>query len=222
MLRVILLWLAAPGAIFTGLFVVRNVSFTFLLFYVGVCVLIPVTDLILLRKQRVGETLASLGFKDIRKNLAQALSAGVLVAGAVYFFFTLLQLQIMDISSVQTILKDWNIDAAYSFWFVPVMVLANSVVEELYWRGYIFAKLLKQRSGTMTVVLSSLFYASYHLLTTVALFSVKYAILCTGSIFAAGLAWGYIRLRTGSIWFPVITHFFADLGIMLVYLRFFT
>jgi membrane protease YdiL (CAAX protease family) len=126
-----------------------------------------------------------------------------------------------NLNTTGEVLKTWNIDKKSILWLVPVMVIANSVVEEIYWRGYVFLKLKETVKPLTAVVLSSLFYASYHLLTTGALFSFNYALLCTAAIFTAGFFWAFIRLKTNSIWFPIITHLFADLGVMLVYIRYF-
>jgi len=216
------MWLAAPAVIAVGLFVLRSVAATFVLFYIGVCILIPFTDLVVLGKRKTGETLTSLGFRNLKKNISPALVTGTVVGVLVVLFFTLLQKEIMDIGSVRATLARWNVGGNHLFWFVLTMVLANSVVEEFYWRGYILSRLMERGNGPGAVILSSLFYASYHVLTTGALFSLKYAAICTFSIFTAGLAWGFIRLRTGSLWVPVITHLFADLGIMIVFLKYFS
>ncbi len=40
-------------------------------------------------------------------------------------------------------------------------------------------------------------------------------------IFGIGFFWGYMRKKYDSIFFPVISHLLADLGIMLIYFKYF-
>jgi len=216
------LWLPAPLAIFTGLYLFKNVSAAFVLFYCGVCLLIPFIDLMVIQGRKPIECLRYLGFRKFRGAILISFFSGAVLCFLIYYFFVLLQERIMNLETTGEVLKTWNIDRRSILWLVPVMVIANSLVEEVYWRGYIFLKLRETVSPLATIFLSSLFYASYHLLTTGALFSLNYALLCTSAVFAAGVFWAWIRYKTNSILVPLITHFFADLGVMLVYIRYFS
>ncbi|OPX29262.1 MAG: hypothetical protein B1H09_06550, partial [Gemmatimonadaceae bacterium 4484_173] len=75
--------------------------------------------------------------------------------------------------------------------------------------------------GNKTVILlSSAFYTSYHVITTGILFPPGYAAVSTVLVFGAGVLWGTVRVKTGSILFPLVTHLFIDLAIMAAYLKF--
>jgi CAAX protease family protein len=94
-----------------------------------------------------------------------------------------------------------------------------------FWKKFIgmdmfLKKLILKFSSRNTILISSLFYASYHFLTTSSFFNVIIGASLTFSIFIVGLIWGFLRFKMKSIYVLLINHIFADLGIMLVYLRF--
>jgi membrane protease YdiL (CAAX protease family) len=70
------------------------------------------------------------------------------------------------------------------------------------------------------VILSSLFYASYHLITTANLFSMRVGILFTIVICFAGVFWATIRAKSGSLYGSIASHFLADAAVMIIYVVF--
>ena len=221
MTQLLFFWLAAPASIATGLFLFKSAAVTFILFHGVVCLLIPFVDLAVIRGYRADRIALYLGFENLRRNILPALLAGISLCAAVFLFFVLLQGRIMDLSAVQTLLLEWGIHPSDTLWFFSVMVVLNSVVEEIYWRGFIFSRLREHVNPGMTVFLSSIFYASYHGMTTGALFTPVYAVICTTAVFLGGTFWGYMRLRRNTVWYGVVTHLMVDFGIMLVYLKYF-
>ena len=107
----------------------------------------------------------------------------------------------------------------YSF-LVSMMILGNAFLEEFFWRGYIVSKLSPLYSKRAVILFSAFFYTSYHAITTGVLFPFQYAVLSTSLVFSAGIVWGTVRVKTGSILFPVITHGFIDLAVMVTYLKY--
>ncbi|MCP1310571.1 CPBP family intramembrane glutamic endopeptidase [Paenibacillus tyrfis] len=72
-------------------------------------------------------------------------------------------------------------------------------------------------SPAMAVFLTSLFYSLYHVLSIVPIFERPWNIVLVLPVFAAGLFWGWMRLRHASLTGSVLSHSFADAGIMCVY-----
>lgn len=82
------------------------------------------------------------------------------------------------------------------FW-IAVVVFAP-VFEEVFFRGFIFAGLLHSPLRAFgTIVLTSLVFASLH---------IQYDLLAMAQIFILGLVLGIVRLKTGSLWSPIIVH----------------
>ena len=219
MIALILTMCLAPASIATGLLFFRSAGLTFLLFHGGVCLLVPLTDLL---SQNVSLTvfLKNCGFRASRKMLVSSLIWGVCIFTAVFAFFSFFEGRIWDSTEISEVISRWGINTMNPLLFLAVMVFGNSFLEEFFWRGYIVHKLSSFFGKRGVILISAFFYSSYHAITTGALFSLQYAIVSTMAVFAAGVVWGTVRVKTASILFPVITHLFADLSIMAAYLKF--
>lgn len=207
----------APGAVALGLFVFRSVAVTFALFHGCVCLMLPMLHMVF-RREKPGTFFRSLGLVSTPGGVLPALLWGMASFAAVFAFFSVLRGHIWDAPEVSHTLSMWGIQRIHPILFVSMMVVGNGFLEEFFWRGYALRRLMEQVSPRSALVLSSLFCASYHVMTTGALFSLSYAVVSVASIFFAGLVWGGIRMKTGSLLLPVVTHVFIDLAIMAVYL----
>ncbi|GAI71816.1 unnamed protein product, partial [marine sediment metagenome] len=94
----------------------------------------------------------------------------------------------------------------------------DTLLEELYWRGFMHQKLAKKRRPGPVILLTALFYSLYHFLSVIPLFAWPFNVMMVIPVFLAGLIWGYMRYRSGSLLGSIICHALADTGIMAVYL----
>lgn len=221
LISIILLWLVAPVSIYLGLIVFNSISFTFITFYGLVCIAIPIIDFVLIRKMDFREYLRTIGFKNFKQTALPATLLGIFFGLFILGFFIGLEKSVLKIEDMQAVLTQWNIDKKYVIPFMFMMIFTNSVCEEIYWRGYIYHKLNSNYSPVLVIVLTAFFYASYHPITILNLFPVLFAILFAVIIFGIGIFWGYMRRKYDSLFFPVISHMFADLGIMMIYFIYF-
>ncbi len=219
MTGLILAMCLAPAAITVGLVLCRSAVLTFLFFYVGVCLLLPVLDAFI-HNTSTAAFFKNYGFRTGRSSVVSLLLYGGFVFAAVFLLFSLLQGKIWDSTEISLVLSEWGINRMNPVVFVSVMVLANAFLEEFFWRGYIIHKLSVFYGNKTVILLSSAFYTSYHVITTGILFPPGYAAVSTVLVFGAGVLWGTVRVKTGSILFPLVTHLFIDLAIMAAYLKF--
>jgi len=220
MLIVIFLSLLAPLSIYFGLIIQESTALTFLLFYGGVCLVIPIVDLKFIRKLPTKTVFQTLGFQNLRKTILPSLILGFSYLMFIVLFFHVLQDHVLNVEETRATLHAWDFNREYVTLLLFLMIFANSIVEELYWRGYIFFRFQEKVKPGKVILLTSLFYASYHLITTINLFSLLYGLIFSTVIFGIGLFWGYLRQKYDSIYVVMISHLMADLGIMLVYLRY--
>lgn len=219
MTLLIILMCLAPVSIAVGLILFKSAGLTFLLYHFGVCLVLPVSD-VLIHRISLATFFQNCGFRGSRKMLVSSLLWGVSLFAIVFLLFSLFQGQIWDSTAISLAISEWGISKMNTVFLVSMMVLGNAVFEEFFWRGYIVHKLSFFCREKALILLSSFFYTSYHAITTGALFSLPYAVLCTSLVFGAGIVWSTVRVRTGSILFPIITHLFIDLAIMVVYLKY--
>lgn len=222
MFVVFLLWLLAPLSIYLGLIIFNSVHLTFILFFGGICLAIPLFDLLVIQKKRLRDFFILLGFQNFKKASLPAVCLGILFCASIYSFFVLLQNYVLDLNHIQFIFDEWRIEKKHIIQLMVIMIIANSVLEEIYWRGYIYNKLESKVKPMNVLLLTSLFYASYHLITTITLFSFLYGLLFSIVIFGIGFFWAFMREKYDSLYFPVISHLLADLGIMLIYFKYFS
>lgn len=91
------------------------------------------------------------------------------------------------------------------FW--AAIVVLGPVFEEVFFRGFLFAGLVRSRLGAAgTVVVTALAFAAIHL---------QYDLYGIATVFAIGLLLGWARLRTGSLTLTIALHVVFNLVAML-------
>ena len=220
LLPVLILLLLPAAAVFTGLVLLNSIFATYILFYGVVCVAVPLLDRVVFRRQTMSEFFRYIGFMNVRKSLLPGLIVGAVFLAAIYLFFMIFSRQLIDTSSMTNALDKWNLDSGNLFVFLFMMIVGNSILEEIYWRGYVFSRLKELTGPRNTVILTALFYTSYHLITTVTLFSVTQGLLLSSAVLLVGVFWACLRIKYESIIPAVISHLLADLGLMLIYLKY--
>ncbi|QHJ69134.1 CPBP family intramembrane glutamic endopeptidase [Planococcus halotolerans] len=205
-MKMILLLIGPTIMMYIGLYVIENVAATFLLFYGWL----------------LGAPLIGRAFPKERMQLSkQGFLLGI-VSGVVFFVFIFggmiwLHEYLLDVESLRELLVYWGFIGPGEIWLVLVLLLLNPVLEEVYWRGYMFEKIRIKGSAAITITVTAAFYTLYHVLTVMQLFEVAYTLVAVLPVLIAGLFWGYIRERTGSITATIIGHGLGDLGIVCVY-----
>jgi membrane protease YdiL (CAAX protease family) len=217
MIVIIFLCLLAPISVFIGSIICRNVLLTIILFHGCVCLLIPTIDLVIIEKTPLNKLVGILGFSNIKVSLYVGLIWGMILFTMICLFFLILHDSIIDSKRIYTLLSSWTFTIENTIFFSIYMVVGNSLLEEFFWRGYLYHKLLKIRGVTFTILLTALFYSSYHVIITMKLYSFLISILFTIVVFAVGTIWGYLRYRLNSVYVTIISHFLADLGLIFTH-----
>ncbi|UFJ41121.1 CPBP family intramembrane metalloprotease [Brevibacillus humidisoli] len=215
-MALILLMFGPTLMIFLGLQVMGSVPITFLLFYSWLFA-VPLWELLVIRRMTLSETFRSLGLSLNRKNLYHGFFSGL------FFFLTILTAGYLfhryafELSHLQRVLAGWNFSGDQVIWLMGIVMFLNPILEELYWRGYMWQKLRTAWSVRAIIVFGSLFYTLYHLLSVLPLMNGPYHVVVIASVFLAGVIWGYMRLIGQSLLGSIVSHMLADLGIMAVY-----
>jgi membrane protease YdiL (CAAX protease family) len=94
----------------------------------------------------------------------------------------------------------------------PVLLWLASVIfapvfEETFFRGFLFAGWLGSHIGAVaTIVLTAVLWAALHM---------QYDLYGMASIFILGIAFGIVRLKTGSLWSTLLMHSAWNLAAMI-------
>ena len=152
-------------------------------------------------------------FSFNKKGLFVALSLGAVIYGVILGGYFLLK-DVFDFGSVATSLSEnAGVDAS-NFLFVSLYIsFANSFLEELFFRGFIFKNLKKHSSVAFAYAFSSLAFALYHVAMMIGWFSLPLTALIIVGLAAGGVIFNYLSERFGTVFVPWGAHMFANFAI---------
>lgn len=96
--------------------------------------------------------------------------------------------------------------------------LVHSLLEEYYWRWFVFGRLRRLIPLWPAIVVSSLGFMGHHVLVLSKYFGwfSPATVLFSLAVAAGGAVWAWIYHRSDSLWGPWLSHLLADAGIFLV------
>lgn len=198
-----------------GLQLMHSVPVTFVLFYSWL-LLVPLIDFLFIQKVPLDETIKQLGLHPRKNSIAVGVVSGVIFGLIIVIPASILTPILFDIHDIQQTLVGWGFSGNKG-WLILILVLVNPLLEELYWRAYVYQKLLRKVSSYAAIGWTALFYTTYHLLSLITLLKWPFPLIALLPVFIAGLFWGYLTRKSNSLIGSVICHALADGGIMAVY-----
>ncbi|MFC5602792.1 CPBP family intramembrane glutamic endopeptidase [Sporosarcina koreensis] len=196
--------------IYIGLIIFNNVPITFLLFY-GWLLFVPLIIYMIGGRQRI----------NLKKHLSVqslwvGLTSGIIFFLAIFGGITILKDSVLNVTELKLILAEWNFTGNLVIWLMIFLIAINPLLEEYYWREFMYNRLLEKVSARQTMVITSFFYSLYHLLSLIFIFNFPFNVIAVFPVFIAGIIWAYLRFKLKSITASIISHSLADLGIMMV------
>ena len=148
-----------------------------------------------------------------KKGILVALSMGIIVYGAILGGYFLLK-DIFDFGGVATSLSsNAGVDSS-NFVFVSIYIsFANSFLEEIFFRGFIFKNLKKHGSLRLAYIFSSLAFALYHVAMMIGWFSFPLTVLLIAGLAIGGTIFNYLSERFETVFVPWGVHMFANFAI---------
>lgn len=99
------------------------------------------------------------------------------------------------------------------------IAVAHSLLEEYYWRWFVFRRLSRHSSLALAIALSSLAFMAHHVVVLYVYLPGQFltaAVPFSLCIAVGGAVWAWMYHRDGSIVSVWISHFFVDAGILFV------
>jgi membrane protease YdiL (CAAX protease family) len=206
---------AGPAVPAFTLLVLGSVWWTFALYHGVVCLLLPLTHALLVRRVGFREHLRDIGLVPLRLHpgslfglaLALATVAGLSLGRAVLLT-----------SRIDLVLASWQAPPERIPLLLTCMLAGNGAAEELYWRGWLHRRLEHWPRRAAAIALAAAAYASYHAVTIGAFVADPLLIVALlAVVFGAGLFFGWLRERWSSVWPPLLAHTGATAGYVLAY-----
>ena len=205
----LLLMLAAPAVVTITLLVFHDVFAVFVLYHLGVCLVLPAVVNLVVRRRGWRSHLAALGLAGpgTRRGLALGAGLAMLLGGAINGFLTLWSGALPTGDAMAVTLAEWGAGPERFGALVLFMCVVNGPAEELFWRGFVATELAALPSRRERLVVPSVCYASYHVATVVLLVrDTVSALIMLVAVLAAGVGWAWLRERTGSVWPAIVSH----------------
>ena len=96
--------------------------------------------------------------------------------------------------------------------------LVHSLMEEYYWRWFVFAQLRRILPPWTAIWVSSAGFMAHHVIVLAIYFgwSSPWTLLFSLAVGVGGLVWGWLYHRHGSLYAPWLSHLLVDAGIYIV------
>jgi len=104
------------------------------------------------------------------------------------------------------------------YWSVAIFIaMANSLLEEWYWRGFVYDQLLQRKlSNPAIVALGGVGFGLHHYFTLIVYFPLSVTLFFTFVTMVAGGAWSMMRLKGVSLVDCYVSHIVADFALLWI------
>jgi membrane protease YdiL (CAAX protease family) len=159
-----------------------------------------------------------------RQGLALGLGFGLLVAAGIFvlYYGILRDTPVFATSSARmhAKLREFGLDSAGGFAvFAFFIAVPHSLLEEYYWRWFVFGRLRQRLTLVPAIALSSTAFMAPHVFALATflggalLLPVLAFTLCVG---AGGAIWAWLYHRSGSLYAPWLSHLVVDAALFVV------
>jgi uncharacterized protein len=120
---------------------------------------------------------------------------------------------------IQAKVAGFGLDAGWKFVALGAFyAVVHSLLEEYYWRWFVFGQLQRVAALWPAIVVSSLGFMAHHVLVLSVYFGWWTAptLLLSAAVAIGGVFWAWLYARTGSLYGPWLSHAIVDAGIFVV------
>lgn len=162
---------------------------------------------------------------DVLKPNKKGFKTALILAIPLYFLIIgayLLLKNVFDFSAITTALTgDVGVNRD-NFIFVALYIsFVNSLLEEFFFRGFIFLGLKKIIKLNLAHVVSALLFALYHIAIMSGWFSIPIFLLAMAGLFAGGIIFNLLNSKFNNIYISWLVHMFANFAINTIGLSLF-
>lgn len=128
----------------------------------------------------------------------------------------------IDRESIINQLSDENPVSPINIIMVGLYVIfINSLIEEFFFRGFVFLRLYELGYKKMAYIFSSILFGIYHIGIFQTWFSEQITLIALAGLIGSGVLFGYLNSKRLDILNSWIAHALADVAIMVIGLQFF-
>ncbi len=169
-----------------------------------------------------GTILHSLRIDSINiKVFKSGIFLGIIIFAGIFSAYMVLGWMI-DFEGIKNELQTKLKITASSFIFVGLYItFINSLIEEFFFRGFIFLKLYQMGYRKAGGIISSVFFGLYHMAIFKTWFPLPIILLSVISLISVGFIFNYLNTRTRNFLNSWIVHIIADSAVITIGLKLF-
>ncbi len=149
-----------------------------------------------------------------KNNYKYGLIIGIITFGLIVGLFFIVKSGI-DFDSVKQRVDEYEITKNIFIFVAIYICFGNALLEEFYFRGYLFGKLQK-KSTLLAYAFSSVLFSVYHLAIFITWFNIGVFMLAFLGLIFAGVFFSYVNHKSKNFINSYIIHIFADIALMVV------
>jgi membrane protease YdiL (CAAX protease family) len=181
-------------------------------------VIIPIIYIKIVKKSNIMEEL-NLRYLDknrFKLGFIFGISSFLIVLAA-YFIFK----GAIDLNGIVSDLQEKNITPANFILIGLYVTLGNSLLEEFFFRGFIFLNLYNMKKEKLAYLYSSMLFGLYHIGIFKAWFNIWLILLCLVGLITVGFIFNWLNTKSNNFINSWLVHIFADSAIILIGLKMF-
>jgi membrane protease YdiL (CAAX protease family) len=157
------------------------------------------------------------------QGVGMGLAFGAAVAAAMFALYALVldssELLARATPPIREKVAGFGIDSGWKYAALGVFYsLCHSLLEEYYWRWFVFGQLRRRTTLTTAVAVSSLGFMAHHVLVLGKFFGFASpsTYVFSACVAVGGAAWAWLYDRTGSLLGPWLSHLLVDAAIFAI------
>ncbi len=163
-------------------------------------------------------TIKKMSFEMNRKEFKPVILLSIFVFLVIMVAFLILN-SFINFDTIQNDFKTrMQISTSQFMWASIYTIFINALIEEIFFRGFIFMNLLKE-NRLLAYLISAGLFAVYHMAIFKTWFSLPIFLLIMFGLFVGGLIFCYFVKKTNSFLASYMIHVSADLAIVLIGIR---
>lgn len=141
--------------------------------------------------------------------------------GVLMVSFILTALLLIDLSSISSVVTEKAEDfgvltPVFYIIFAVFFSLLHSLLEEYYWRWFVFRGLMLKMKWIPAALLGSAAFAGHHYFVLSEFFPLSLTLLFGTGVGVAGFIWCFLYKKYQSLWPSYVSHIFVDAILMVI------
>ncbi|MDY7031108.1 MAG: CPBP family intramembrane glutamic endopeptidase [Thermodesulfobacteriota bacterium] len=143
-------------------------------------------------------------------------AAGLCIGTVAFLLYTFVLKDFLNMNEIKVKAEQLGFAGDNFLVFAVFLTIANSSVEEYYWRWFNFSKLRNAFPLSWATILSGLGFALHHIIVLIVYFGLGYGLLFGFGVFLGGIFFIFLYHTYDSIWSPWICHAGIDAALMVI------